>query len=56
MSQLDEAKATALEIQNGLARMGENRTVALSVHKTKELVAELEGKIEKLVSQLESAG
>lgn len=56
MSQIDDAKATALEIQNGLARLGENRTVALSVHKAKELVAEMEEKVAKLVTQLESAG
>ncbi len=56
MSQLDDARATALEIQQGLMKLGENRTVALSVHKAKELVAELEEKIAKLVGQLDSAG
>jgi hypothetical protein len=56
MSQLNEAKATAAEIQNGLARLGEGRTVALSVHKSKELIAELEEKTAKLVALLESAG
>lgn len=55
MSQLDEAKATALQIQNGLARLGEGRTVALSVHKAKELVAEMEGQIAKLITQIDSA-
>tara|TARA_R110002072_G_scaffold89232_4_gene199877 strand:+ start:3252 stop:3422 length:171 start_codon:yes stop_codon:yes gene_type:complete len=56
MSQLDEAKTTALQLQNGLARLGEGRTVALSVHKAKELVAEMEGQIAKLIAQLDSAG
>lgn len=56
MSQLNEAKATAEEIKNGLARLGEGRTVALSVHKSKELIAQLEEKTAKLISQLESAG
>tara|TARA_R110001592_G_scaffold181024_1_gene423625 strand:+ start:186 stop:404 length:219 start_codon:yes stop_codon:yes gene_type:complete len=56
MSQIDDAKATALQIQNGLARLGEGRTVALSVHKSKELIAELEAKTAQLVAQLESAG
>lgn len=55
MSQIAEATATAKEIQNGLARLGENRTVALSVHKSKELIADLEGKIAALVEQLEAS-
>lgn len=55
MSQLAEATETAKSIQNGLARLGEGRTVALSVHKSKELIADLEGQIAKLVEQLESA-
>ena len=55
MSQLTEATETAKSIQNGLARLGENRTVALSVHKSKELIADLEVKIAKLVDQLEAA-
>lgn len=56
MSQLDDTKATAKKLQNGLARMGEGRTVALSVHKTKELVAEMEDQIAQIISHLESAG
>ncbi len=55
MSQLTEATATAKSIQNGLARLGEKRTVALSVHKSKELIADLEVQIAKLVEQLEAA-
>jgi hypothetical protein len=43
MSQLDEAKATALQLQNGLARLGEGRTVALSVHKIAKLITHLDG-------------
>ena len=55
MSQKDDAITTAKSIQNGLARLGEGRTVALSVHKSKELVADLENQVAKLVEQLESA-
>ena len=52
--QIDEIRSTARAIQIGLKKMGAKRHVALSVHKTKELVAELEEKTEKLVQQLES--
>ena len=55
MSQLDEAKTVAKQLQNGLARLGEGRTIALSVHKSKELIAEMEDQIAKLIDQLESA-
>ena len=55
MSQLDEAKATAKQLQNGLARLGEGRTVALSVHKTKELVAQMEEQIAQIITHLDSA-
>jgi hypothetical protein len=55
MSQLDDAKATAAQIQNGLARLGDNRTVALSVHKSKELIKDLEDQIAKLITQLDNA-
>lgn len=51
--QVEEMKSNAREIQAGLKKMGANRTVALSVHKTKELVAELEEKMARLVQQLE---
>lgn len=54
MSQVDDIKATAEEIRKGLHMLGPNRAVALSVHKTKELVEELEEKAEKLVQQLDS--
>ena len=52
----NEAKQTAKEIADGLRLLGSNRVVALSVHKTKELIEELETKANKLVEQLESAG
>lgn len=54
MSQIDDAKATANEIASGLKRMGPDRSMALSVHKTKELIVDLEAKARKLVEQLDS--
>ncbi len=56
MSQNDELKNTAKELADGLRRLGPNRVVALSVHKSKELIEELEAKANRLVEQLESAG
>ena len=50
----NEAKQTAQEIAYGLKLLGPNRVVALSVHKTKDLIAELEIKANKLIEQLES--
>ena len=55
MSQMNEIKQTAQEISDGLRRLGPNRVVALSVHKSKELIEELEDKADKLVTLLESA-
>lgn len=52
---MNEAKAIAQEIADGLKKLGPNRTVALSVHVTKDLIAELEEKANKLVAQLEAA-
>ena len=52
MSQ-QELKASAEEIAAGLKKLGADRVVALSVHKSKELVAELEIKIAKLIEQLD---
>ncbi|MEO2175064.1 MAG: hypothetical protein ABGY96_13305 [bacterium] len=52
MSQ-QELKANAEEIAAGLRKLGADRVVALSVHKSKELVAELEVKIAKLIEQLD---
>lgn len=54
MSQIDDIKAGAVEIAKGLRRMGSDRVVALSVHATKDLVAELEGKAKKLIEQLDA--
>lgn len=51
----DDAAQTAKEIADGLKRLGANRVVALSVHKSKELIAELEEKAARLVQQLESS-
>ena len=53
MSQVDDAKATAEELVSGLKRLGPDRVVALSVHKSKELIADLEAKAKLLVSQLD---
>jgi len=55
MSQ-DQIKANAEEIYRGLRKLGPNRVVALSVHKSKELIAELEQKAEQLLKQLDAAG
>jgi len=52
MSQENDIKNTVDEIYAGLRRLGPNRKLALSVHKSKELIAELEEKAEKLVQQL----
>ncbi len=54
MSQTDDLKATAAEIRKGLKRLGPDRVVALSVHKEKELIVELEKQADKLLQQLES--
>ncbi|MFT4730059.1 MAG: phosphoribosylformylglycinamidine (FGAM) synthase PurS component [Granulosicoccus sp.] len=52
MSQKDDLLANVEDIQKGLKKLGDNRVVALSVHKSKELIAELEEKAEKLVQQV----
>jgi len=56
MSQTNESKQIAQEIADGLRLLGPDRVVALSVHKSKELIADLEAKAKALVEQLESAG
>ena len=53
MSQISDIKTGAADIADGLRRLGADRVVALSVHATKDLVAELEVKAEKLLKQLE---
>lgn len=54
MSQVDDIKSTATEIRKGLKKLGPDRVVALSVHKEKDLIAELEARADKLLQQLES--
>jgi len=51
---IDEAKEAAQAIAQGLKKMGPERKVALSTHKTKELIAALEKKAAQLVAALES--
>ena len=52
MSQENDIKKNAEEIYAGLRKLGPNRRLALSVHKSKELIAELEEKAAKLIEQL----
>ncbi len=54
MSQIDDIRANATEIRQGLKKLGEDRVVALSTHKEKELVAALEAKADQLLKQLEA--
>ena len=54
MSQTNDIQQTAREISEGLRRLGPDRVVALSVHKTKELIAELDEKARQLVEKLEA--
>ena len=49
-----ELAQLAIDIRQGLQKMGPNRVVALSVHKTKELIAELDEKATLLASELSS--
>ena len=51
----EEAKRMAKEIADGLRLLGPNRVVALSVHKSKDLIEELEIKANKLVEYLDVA-
>jgi hypothetical protein len=53
MSQIEDMKSLASDLASGLKKLGPNRTVALSVHVTKELIEELEAKAKELVNQLE---
>ena len=55
MSQSNDIKTNVEEIYKGLRQLGPNRKLALSVHKSKELIAELEEKAGKLLEKLESA-
>lgn len=54
MSQVDDIKASAQQIRKGLRKLGPDRVVALSTHKEKELIVELEKQTDKLLEQLES--
>ncbi len=54
MSQKDDMKANAVKLQKGLKKLGDKRVVALSVHKSKELIAELEVTVAKLVEQIDA--
>ena len=49
-----ELAQLAIDIRQGLKRLGPDRVVALSVHKTKELIAELDEKANLLASELSS--
>ncbi len=50
-----ELAQLAIDIRQGLQRLGPDRVVALSVHKTKELIAELDEKATLLASELSSS-
>ena len=54
MSQIDDIKSNAAEIADGLRKLGPDRVVALSVHVSKDLIADLEQRANQLVEQLES--
>ena len=56
MGNSNEIKLLAEDIASGLRKLGPNRAVALSVHVTKELIAELETKANQLVEHLELSG
>lgn len=53
MANIDEAKQAAQAIAQGLKQLGPERKVALSTHKTKELIVALEKKAAQLVAALE---
>ena len=54
MSQIDEIKSNVADIADGLHKLGPDRVVALSVHKSKELIADLERLAKQLVEQVKS--
>ena len=56
MGNSNEIKQIAEDLASGLRKLGPNRAVALSVHVTKELIAELEAKANQLLDELESSG
>ena len=56
MGNPNEIKLLAEDIASGLRKLGPKRAVALSVHVTKELIADLVTKANQLVDQLDSSG
>ena len=56
MSKNDGIKSDAETLQRGLKKLGADRVIALSVHKSKELVAELEETVAQLLQKIEAAG
>lgn len=53
-NKVEEVKDNAIAIQKGLKSIGANRTVALSVHVTKEVIADMEDRIAKIIAQLDN--
>ena len=53
-NKVEEIKENALAIQKGLRSIGANRAVALSVHASKQAIAEMEERIARLIEQLDS--
>lgn len=52
--QIADIKENALQIQKNLKSIGAGRKVALSVHVTKEVIAECEERTQNLIAQLEN--
>ncbi|MDK1025402.1 MAG: hypothetical protein QGD92_14380 [Gammaproteobacteria bacterium] len=52
-NKVQEAKENALAIQKGLRSIGANRAVALSVHVSKQVIADMEERIASLIDQLD---
>lgn len=52
-NKVQELKENALAIQQGLRSIGANRAVALSVHVSKQVIADMEDRIAKLIEQLD---
>lgn len=52
-NKVQELKENALAIQQGLRGIGANRAVALSVHASKQVIADMEDRIAKLIEQLD---
>lgn len=52
--QLQRALQEVKAIQKEVARLGANRKAALSVHVTKEVIADVEQRLERLAASLEA--